>query len=116
MIVDDDPLVRNLLHAVLQTGQFDLVEARDGREALRLADDTIPDVIVLDVMMPGVSGIDVCAMLRADPRFERTRIVMLTARATDQDRDQGMAAGADAYFGKPFSPLELIDSISLVAG
>ncbi len=111
MIVDDDPLVRNLLRAVLQSGEFELSEAADGKQALRLAESHAPDVVVLDVMMPGASGYDVCRSLRANPRFDGTRIVMLTARDSVDDRDEGIAAGADAFFTKPFSPLELIDVV-----
>lgn len=111
MVVDDDPLVRNLLRAVLQSGEFELSEAADGKQALRLAESHAPDVVVLDVMMPGASGYDVCRSLRANPRFDGTRIVMLTARDSVDDRDEGIAAGADAFFTKPFSPLELIDAV-----
>ena len=111
MVVDDDPLVRNLLRAVLQSGEFDVIEAVDGKEALRLAGERAPNVVVLDVMMPGASGYDVCRSLRADPRFDGTRIVMLTARNSVDDREEGMAAGADAFFTKPFSPLQLIDTV-----
>jgi len=112
LLVDDDPLVRGLLREVLQDAEYDLDEARDGREALERAADAIPDVVVLDVMMPAMNGFEVCRALRADPRFEGIRIVMLTARGSDEAREQGIAAGADAFFSKPFSPLDLIEAVT----
>lgn len=112
LIVDDDALVRNLLRAVLQTADHELIEASDGREAMEIVERMVPDVVVLDVMMPGVSGVEVCRTMRADRRFDRTRIVMLTARASEDTREEALTAGADAYFTKPFSPLELIESVT----
>lgn len=112
LIVDDDPLVRKLLRAVLQTREYELEEAPNGTQALEMANAHPPDVIVLDVMMPGTSGYEVCRTLRADHRFDRTRIVMLTARATEHDRQEGLDAGANAFFTKPFSPLDLIDTVT----
>jgi DNA-binding response OmpR family regulator len=114
LIVDDDPLVRNLLRAVLETGDFELHEAVNGSEALKLADRHMPDIVLLDIMMPGTSGFEVCRMLRADHRFDRTKIVMLTAKDTPRDREEGLRAGADDYFSKPFSPLQLLETIAEV--
>ncbi len=111
LVVDDDPLVRNLLSAVLHDANFDLVEAVDGHEALTLAASDPPDVVVLDVMMPGIDGYEVCRMLRADPDFATTRIVILTAKNTPGARDEAFRAGADAFFTKPFSPLDLIETV-----
>jgi DNA-binding response OmpR family regulator len=111
LVVDDDPLVRNLLSAVLQDARFDLDEAVDGEDALHIAAARPPDVVVLDVMMPGVNGFEVCRMLRGDPAFAGTRIVMLTARTSDATRAEAFAAGADAFFTKPFSPLDLIETV-----
>lgn len=111
LVVDDDPLVRNLLRAVLNDADFDLEEARDGSEALKLVAENAPDVIVLDVMMPGMNGYEVCRTLRADPRLDASRIVILTARDTAADREESKLAGADAFFAKPFSPLDLIESV-----
>ncbi|MFA5890232.1 MAG: response regulator [Actinomycetota bacterium] len=112
LVVDDDPLVRALLSEVLHESEFDLRQAADGTEALRVAGENVPDVIVLDVMMPGVNGFEVCRRLRTDPRFEDVRIVMLTARDTPEDKARASAAGADAFFSKPFSPLDLIEIVA----
>jgi DNA-binding response OmpR family regulator len=111
LVVDDDPLVRNLLRAVLHDSDFDLDEAVDGIEALDIASRRPPDVVVLDVMMPGIDGFEVCRAFRADPNLKASRIVMLTARSTSRDREQGLRAGADSFFTKPFSPLDLIEAV-----
>ena len=87
-------------------------EASDGLEAMRMAAKHVPDVVVLDVMMPGATGYDVCRTLRKDRRFAKTRIVMLTARDSARDREEGIRAGADVFFTKPFSPLDLIAAVT----
>lgn len=111
LVVDDDPLVRRLLQAVLADGRYELFEASDGVRAMQLASANPPDVVILDVMMPGVNGYEVCRALRADPRCHDARIVILTARDTEEDRTEATTAGADAFFTKPFSPLELLESV-----
>jgi CheY-like chemotaxis protein len=112
LVADDDPFIRDLLDAVLDDTGFDIRHARDGAEALELALAMLPDVVLLDVMMPGLDGYEVCRALRGDPRFNRTRIIMLTARNSSDDRAASMSAGADAFFTKPFSPLALIESLT----
>lgn len=111
LVVDDDPLVRNLLSAVLHDANFDLIEAVDGQEALAIAASHPPDVVVLDVMMPGIDGYEVCRILRADPDFATTRIVILTAKSAPGAQEEAIRSGADAFFTKPFSPLDLIESV-----
>lgn len=111
LVADDDPLVRNLLNAVLNDSRITLLEAASGNEALELARTARPDVVLLDLMMPGLDGFATCRAMRADPDLTRARILILTARATDGTREEALAAGADAFFTKPFSPLELIDAI-----
>jgi len=111
LVVDDDPLVRNLLSAVLHDANFDLDEAVDGQDALTIAASRQPDVVVLDVMMPGIDGYEVCRTLRADPGFATTRIVILTAKSMPGAREEAFRAGADAFFTKPFSPLDLIETV-----
>lgn len=112
LIVDDDALLRELLRAVLQDGGFIIDEASDGETALRLATADPPDVVVLDVMMPGMNGFEVCRALRADPATDGAHVIMLTARDAPSDRDEGQAAGADVFFTKPFSPLDLLEAVS----
>ena len=111
LVVDDDPLVRNLLSAVLHDASFDLDEAVNGQDALAVATVRPPDVVVLDVMMPGLDGYEVCRALRGDPSFDSTRIIVLTAKSAPSARDEAFRAGADAFFSKPFSPLDLIETV-----
>jgi DNA-binding response OmpR family regulator len=112
MIVDDDPLIRRVVRAVLEDASFELEEAASGEEALRLAERDPPDVVLLDVMMPGMDGFEVAERFKGDPDLKRAVIVMLTAKDAPEDRRRGMKCGADAYFTKPFSPLELLTTIN----
>lgn len=107
LICDNEEILRALVRATLDEGGYELVEARDGDESLALARSHRPDVVVLDMMMPGRTGVEVLRALRADPDLAGTRVVMLTARAGEADRETAAAAGADRFVPKPFSPLEL---------
>jgi two-component system alkaline phosphatase synthesis response regulator PhoP len=111
LIVDDDPLIRSLVRAVLEDESYDLSEAENGEAALDLARERNPDVVLLDVMMPGADGYQVAESLRRDISPDCV-IIMLTARDQASDRDRGMRSGANAYFTKPFRPLELLDAVS----
>jgi DNA-binding response OmpR family regulator len=114
LIVDDDPLIRHVVRAVLEDGSYDLDEAASGEEALKVAAGHPPDVVLLDVMMPGIDGFEVAARMKKDARLKGTVVVMLTAKDAPEDRRRGMDAGADVYFTKPFSPLELLTTLSEV--
>jgi two-component system phosphate regulon response regulator PhoB len=116
LIVDDQADIRKLIRMTLEFEGYTLVEAQDGAEALRLAKSSKPELMLLDVMMPGeFDGFQVCEQIKSDPALTETRIVMLTARGQQSDRERGRKAGADAYLTKPFSPLELIDTIERLA-
>jgi DNA-binding response OmpR family regulator len=112
LIVDDDPLIRDLVRAVLEDASYDLDEAASGEEAIRVASRRPPDVVLLDVMMPGLDGFEVAERMKKDDHLRDTVVVMLTAKNAPEDRARGLAAGADVYFTKPFSPLELLTTIS----
>jgi CheY-like chemotaxis protein len=111
LLCDDEEVLRQLVRATLDNGAYSIVEATDGDESLELARRLQPDVIVLDMMMPGRSGLDVLDELRGDPKLASTPVIMLTARARQADREAAVAAGADRYLAKPFSPLELISLV-----
>lgn len=111
LICDDEEVLRSLVRATLDDARYEIVEAADGDESIELARSLKPDVILLDMMMPGRSGLEVLELLRADPELAQTPVVMLTARARASDRDAAVAAGADRYLAKPFSPLELISVV-----
>ncbi len=108
LIADDEPAILDLVRFTLEDPQVRIVEASDGAAALELAQQVRPDVALLDVKMPRLSGLDVCRRLRELPECAHTRVVLLTAAAQAQDRQRGLAAGADHYLTKPFSPLALL--------
>jgi two-component system, OmpR family, phosphate regulon response regulator PhoB len=114
LIADDEPAVRALVHATLEGDDYQIIEAGDGVEALELVREQSPTLVLLDVMMPRLNGLDVCRAIKSDPSTSRTMVVMLTAQAQQRDRERGMAAGADVYFTKPFSPLALLDLVEQV--
>jgi CheY-like chemotaxis protein len=116
LVVDDDPLILEVLQTILDLEDLDVACASDGTAALELlAAEPVPDVIVCDVMMPGLSGLEVCRRVKADPRTADVPVILLTARDRSEDRAAGEAAGCDAYLTKPFSPLALIDRITELA-
>jgi DNA-binding response OmpR family regulator len=111
LVVEDDAMVRDVLTTLLGFDDFEVVEASDGSEGLRLAESTQPDIVLLDVELPVIDGLEVCRSLRK--RAPETRIVMVTGRASVVDELEGIAAGADVYLRKPFSPLELLEALGV---
>ena len=116
LIADDDPDIRDLVGFRLERSGCTVIRAADGEEALRLAEQTPPDVCVLDVMMPKLDGLGVTRALRDSTTTERVPVVLLTARAADDDVTRGFDAGADDYLRKPFSPQELASRVERVLG
>lgn len=117
LIVDDEPAIVHLVRITLEASRVRVIEAVDAATAIGQAAAFRPDLILLDVDLPDSSGLDVCRHLKADPALARTRIVMLTAAAQQDDVARGLAAGADQYLTKPFSPVRLLALVeSLVAG
>jgi two-component system phosphate regulon response regulator PhoB len=116
MLVEDEEAVRLLLRLTLEVGSIEIVEAEDGETALQRYLAERPDVIFLDWALPGRSGLDVCRQIRDLPRNEETKIIMLTARTGDAQRAEGLAAGADDYISKPFSPEHLLDKLREILG
>jgi len=108
LVVDDEPPILELVRFTLEDEQIRIVEASDGAAALETARTERPDLILLDVQMPRLNGFEVCRRIRQDPALCHTRIVMLTAADQEADRARGLAAGADEYLAKPFSPLALL--------
>ncbi|HVV71487.1 MAG TPA: response regulator [Verrucomicrobiae bacterium] len=108
LIVDDEPEAVELIEFNVRQAGFDVLTASDGAEALKKARAAVPNLIVLDLMLPEVDGLEVCKMLRRDPATAAIPIVMLTAKAAEIDRILGLELGADDYITKPFSPRELV--------
>jgi DNA-binding response OmpR family regulator len=111
LVADDDAGLRRLIGTTLGSSDFELLQAADGEEALRVARETHPSLVLLDVNMPRLDGFSVCEQLKSDPHTAGIKIVLLTARGTDSDRLRGREAGADDYFIKPFSPVQLLNKV-----
>ncbi len=116
LVVDDEPEAVELVEFNLRQAGFATVSAGAGNEALEKARTVLPDLILLDLMLPEIDGLDVCKLLRRNPATARIPILMLTARAAEIDRILGLELGADDYLTKPFSPRELILRIKNILG
>jgi len=114
LIVEDEASLITLLHYNLEKEGFEVGEAVDGEEALFMIRERRPDLVVLDWMLPSLSGIEVCRRIRRAPEFKNLPVIMLTARGEEADRIRGLDSGADDYVVKPFSPSELIARIRAV--
>ncbi len=116
LIVDDTPANLSVLVECLSAAGYQLMVAEDGEDALAQTARTVPDLVLLDVMMPKKSGFEVCEALRADPAKSQLRIVMLTAKGRDTEVAKGLAIGADAYVTKPFSTKDLVVKVKSMLG
>ncbi len=108
LVVEDDPDIADLMRRYLQKAGFEVEVRGSGREALGAIAAAPPDLLVLDLMLPQVSGLDICRSVRSTPRTADVPIIMVTARAEASERIAGLETGADDYIGKPFSPAELV--------
>ena len=107
LVADDDHNLRQLLVEILPKHKYEVYQAADGKEAWETVKNLRPDIVLLDIMMPGIDGIDICKMMRENPRTRNIPVIMLTAKAQLKDKLQGIDSGADDYITKPFDPLEL---------
>ena len=108
LVVDDEPHILHSLEFLMKREDYDVRVARDGEAALKAIDERRPDLILLDVMMPKRDGYSVCQTIRANPAWKDLRIIMLTAKGRDIEREKGLALGADDYITKPFSTRDLL--------
>jgi DNA-binding response OmpR family regulator len=116
LVADDDDDVLALVVRRLERDGYKVITARDGAEALRLARENLPDLAVLDVMMPHLTGYEVTQQLRQETITERIPVILLTARVQEDDVKRGFSVGADDYIKKPFSPQELRSRVQAVLG
>jgi DNA-binding response OmpR family regulator len=116
LVADDEHNIRHILDFSLHAEGFQVISALDGEEAFQLAVVVIPDLVILDVMMPGQGGVETCRALKADVRTSSIPIILLTALTGREDRNAGEQAGADAYITKPFSPQKVIDAVHDLLG
>ena len=111
LLVEDDPVILRLLEVNFDLEGFEVVVAHDGAEGIDMARSERPDLVISDIMMPNVSGLELVAALKGDGDTAAIPIILLSAKAQSADVKAGMAAGADDYVTKPFEPLELVDRV-----
>jgi DNA-binding response OmpR family regulator len=116
LIVDDEPNIVVPLEFLMRREGFDVAVAGDGQAALDALAASVPDLVILDVMLPKLSGFEVCRRIRADPRLAGLKVLMLTAKGRDQEVEKGLGLGADAYVTKPFSTRDLVTRIRALLG
>jgi two-component system phosphate regulon response regulator PhoB len=114
LVVEDEPAIQTLIAVNLRRAGHDVATALDAESAQRQINEALPDLILLDWMLPGISGLELARRLRADARTRQVPIIMLTARGEERDKVQGLETGADDYVTKPFSPRELLARIQAV--
>ncbi len=111
LIVDDESYIVTSLSFVMKNAGFEVGSAGDGEAALKKVEEMVPDLIILDVMMPKKDGFEVCKEIRANPAWSKIRIMMLTAKGRDSEREKGLSLGADDYLTKPFSTRDILKRV-----
>jgi DNA-binding response OmpR family regulator len=112
LIVDDEPNIVIPLQFLMEQNGYSTLVAQSGEEALESISKEKPDLVLLDIMLPGVDGFEVCEIVRLNPEWRNTRIIFLTAKGRDVDIAKGMLLGADEYITKPFSNQQIIDAVT----
>ena len=114
LIVDDEAAIREMVSLALETAKFNVLEASDSQEGRAIIIDSQPDVVLLDWMMPGTTGLELLRRLRRDPLTEKIPVILLTAKTSEDSKITGLDSGADDFISKPFSPKELVSRIRAV--
>ncbi len=117
LIVDDQKEVRELVEITLRSGDYKILQAKNAQDAVETVKAEKPDLVIMDIMMPGeMDGFQATRILKGNPQTKECKIIMLTAKGQTTDLDEGFGAGADGYFTKPFSPLDLIKKVEEMIG
>lgn len=116
LIVDDERNIMISLRHLMSKAGYTVLQACDGEEALEIAEASIPDLVILDVMIPKRDGYDVCQTIRSNPALKHVQIIMATARGQEVEIEKGLALGANAYMTKPFSTKELVSKVRSLLG
>lgn len=111
LLVEDSPVQQEMISGLLKDNGWQVIVAGDGLEAFEQIQKSSPDLIVLDIVMPGMNGYEICRRLKADPNLKNVPVVMCSSKGEEFDRYWGMKQGADAYIAKPFQPVELVGTI-----
>ena len=115
LIVDDRLEIRKLVEITLSAEDYTIFQAKNGREAVKMAKSKKPDLIIMDIVMPGeIDGIEATRLIKNDPDTKHCKVIMLSGRGQKTDREKGLEAGAEDFFSKPFSPLNLIKKVESV--
>ena len=112
LIVDDEPNIVMSLEYTFKKNNFEVFIARDGQEALDILKNELPDIIILDVMMPNVDGYNTLEQIKNDPRLQHTKVIFLSAKNKEKDIEKGLALGANLYMTKPFSVKKLVEQVT----
>jgi DNA-binding response OmpR family regulator len=112
LIADDEPSLRFLITSTLEDEGYELLEAADGLQAYDLILKEKPDMVILDVMMPGLTGYEICTKIKKSTDLKNIIVIMLTAKGQEKDREQSILSGADLYMRKPFSPFQLLENVA----
>ena len=115
LVVEDDPVIQDLLDVNFSMEGYDVLRADDGAIGVKMATEHLPDVIVMDIMMPNKSGLEAVAEMKGNPDTADIPVILLSAKAQETDRNAGLEAGADDYITKPFEPQDLIDRVARLA-
>ena len=116
LVIEDSPTVLAAASSILTGAGHSVMTATDGEQAVKTAVDSKPDLVLLDVILPGYNGFQVCRVLKSKPETADIPVIMLTSKDSDKDREWGMAQGAQDYIAKPFSPESLLDAVSRHTG
>jgi two-component system alkaline phosphatase synthesis response regulator PhoP len=116
LIVDDDKHIRRIVRNLIENEGLECIEAEDGFKALAVAKEQHPDLMILDVMLPGLDGYKICRLLKFDEDFADISVIMLTSKTRPTDKETGYYTGADLYLTKPFRPPELIEAVRQLLG
>lgn len=116
LAVDDSPFLLKALVFVLEKAGYEVHTAADGEEALRKAREERPALILLDAVLPKKDGLEVCRAIKSDPALSETRIVMVTGKGKEADRERASAAGADGYMHKPYTPTQILEQVEGILG
>ena len=111
IIVDDEPSIVVPLEFLMQQNGYDVLVAQSGEEAVKLLSKNIPDLVLLDIMLPGMDGFEVCEIIRLNPKWRKIKVIFLTARKSELDLAKGLTLGADDYIAKPFSNAVLVEKV-----
>lgn len=116
VIADDESTMRLLVHATIDSDDYTVLEAIDGAQAWAMVQQQKPSLVLLDVQMPGMSGLEVLRLIKSNPEHKKTKVILLTSKAQETDIETGLLAGADFYLTKPFSPLDLLSRVEEALG